>query len=84
MEDKQFNWELPDLPKDPNPRKGMLAQVTLPVKVVFEWRTDIVADVDDNGDVCEYTEGWVMNVLPEQVIFNNQEFLALGFTIPEK
>lgn len=82
MEEKQFNWELPDLPKDPNPRKGQIALVNLQVKVAFEWRTDIVEDIDDNGDSV-YTSGWVMRVLPQEVVFNGHEFYSLGYTVTE-
>lgn len=64
MED--FKWELPEQKEKPV-GDGDIRVVNLPVKVLFEWSDQIVADYDKETDtVLEYTSGYLMKVLPEQ------------------
>lgn len=48
-------------------RKGDIRVVNLPVKVVFDWSDEIIAEYDYETDtVVKYKSGWVMKVLSDQ------------------
>jgi len=42
--------------------------VNVPVKVITEWSDEIVDDIDEEGNVVSYRSGWLLKVLPNQVV----------------
>lgn len=63
---KEFKWNsqgdfLSSIPED-----GMVAEIMMPVKVMFEFSDKIVSDWDENNEPLEYTSGFIMKVLPDQ------------------
>ena len=82
---EEFKWEL--LEREERPvGDNDLRIVTLPVKAIFEWSDNIVADYDPDTDtVLEYTSGYVMKVLPDQsFIYNNEESTFIASMLKER
>jgi len=73
-----YDWAVP-----PNNDRAIIAEgdvrcITLPVKARFTWADKIIVDYDtETGKVLEYRSGWVMDILPEQLVYYNEptEFL---------
>lgn len=80
----KFKWS--ELPDSHTPiSEGDLRIVEIPVKVLFEWSDKIVVDHDyPESDWVEYGSGWVMKVLEQSVVYNNQEALPLASTFKTK
>ncbi len=70
---EEFKWEEEQFNKRGKPIAGDIAVVTIPVKVIFEWSDKIIKDHDyPKSDWVEYTSGLVMRVLPQTVVYNNE------------
>jgi hypothetical protein len=73
MSDKKYEWNTPqqsDVPLS----DGDIRIVSLPVKVIIKWSDQIVADYDsETKEVLEYTEGFIMEVLPGQWFVYDEE-----------
>tara|TARA_R110000772_G_scaffold268686_3_gene397512 strand:+ start:2163 stop:2519 length:357 start_codon:yes stop_codon:yes gene_type:complete len=63
-----------------------LGIVSLPVKVVFEWSDEIVAEYDfEKEEVVEFTSGYIMKVIDNQsFVYNNEETTFVGSLFKNK
>jgi hypothetical protein len=61
-----YQWNTPQRQQYRVVASGDIRIVTLPVRCVFEWSDEIVADYDEETGHTEYTSGYVMKVLPNQ------------------
>jgi hypothetical protein len=83
--EKEFKWATRNTPVLGEPRTGEIAEVTIPVKVIFEWSDKIVADVDEFNNPVEFRSGYIMKILPDQVlVYKDQKRLPIAFTTTEK
>jgi len=64
--DETYQWNTLQLQQHSVVGSGDIRVVNLPVRVVFEWSDEIVADYDEETGYTEYTSGYVMKVLPDQ------------------
>lgn len=71
------------------PISGELAVVNLPVNVVFEFSDKLIddCDYDEDGNVIEasitYKSGFIMNILPQRLIYNGEARITVGHTMKE-
>jgi len=73
MSDKKYEWNTPQQSDEPL-SNGDIRIVSLPVKVRVKWSEQIVADYDsETKEVLEYTEGFIMEVLPGQRFVYDEE-----------
>ncbi len=74
--------------KDPNDTPigdNQIRTVLLPVEVIFKVKKDIPIDWDEDGNILETEDGFVMEVAPNQsFIYNNNTTLVdyLGTILP--
>lgn len=68
--------------KHKEPREGEVAEITIPVKVIFNWSNKIVEQVDEHDNPTEYSSGWMMSVMPQQgSVYKGQAFQSLFMTV---
>lgn len=75
----EYQWNVMAEPL-PGVSEGDVRVVVLPVKVLFGWSDNIVADEDEEtGEVLETFSGYVMEVLPDQKFLYEGEDTQLLF-----
>ena len=72
MEKDKFKWELPKLPARDEVCSGDIRKVLLEVTVVCEYSNEIPDEIDEEGEILSYKEGYIMRPIP------NQKFLYRG------
>lgn len=85
MAKPEYNFHIEERKQPTQPVVGEMAIVNnINVTVVFKWSDKIVADVDDEGNPVEYTSGFVMEILPQTIIWNKEPFYTIAQTQKEK
>lgn len=80
----KFKWELPELNKDRPIEHGNIRRITLPVDVVCKWTDKIVDEYDDEKDeVISYKSGFIMEVIPQSIVYKGQDTVFIGQSIME-
>ncbi len=57
---------------------GDLRRLTLEVDCIFHWSDKIVADADEDGNVLEYTSGYIMTVVTDKIVYKDQPSIFLA------
>lgn len=89
MKGKGYEFHIEEKKHYGPPLAGELAVVNLPVNVVFEWSDKLIddCDYDEEGNVIEssitYKSGFIMNILPQRVIYNGESRITVAQTMKE-
>lgn len=71
-----YKWNTPPLP-DQNISEGSVCSVEGIFDFVFEWSDMIVDEINEDGTVASYKEGWLMKPIPRTYVFKNQPYKKL-------
>lgn len=70
---QKYEWFDLSKPMLHPPRDGEVREVTVPVQAVFRWSDMIADEVDEDGNVLSWKSGFIMDILPQKILYQGEE-----------